>query len=121
MSELQGPRLPGEEGSGRRKPIGWIVAGLVVLLLLALLIPLACQALTGGSDQQGGASGSQENTSAQDSGVNGGEMRPARARAHLAVRTRMATARSQRPARRARARRPRAAVAREVGDRVRGG
>jgi LPXTG-motif cell wall-anchored protein len=68
MSELQGPRIPGEEGSRRRRPIGWIIAGLVALLLLALLIPFACQTLTGGSDPQGGASGSQEDTTAQDSG-----------------------------------------------------
>jgi hypothetical protein len=67
MSELQGPRIPGEERSRRRRPIGWIIAGLVALLLLALLIPFACQALTGGSDPQGGASASQEDTSAQDS------------------------------------------------------
>lgn len=71
MSELQGPRIPGEEGSRRRRPIGWIVAGLIALLLLALLIPFACQALTGGSDPQEGASGSQENTGAQDSGDGG--------------------------------------------------
>jgi len=47
MSELQRPRIPGEEGSKRRRPIGWIAAGLIALLLLALLTPFACQALTG--------------------------------------------------------------------------
>ena len=47
MRELQGPRIPREEGSRRRRPIGWIAAGLIALLLLALLIPFACQALTG--------------------------------------------------------------------------
>lgn len=71
MSELQGPRIPGEEGSRRRRPIGWIAAGIIALLLLALLIPFACQALTGGTDPQGGASGSQENTGARDSGDGG--------------------------------------------------
>jgi hypothetical protein len=47
MSELQGPRIPGEERSGRRRPLGWIIGGLLALLLLALLIPFACQALGG--------------------------------------------------------------------------
>jgi LPXTG-motif cell wall-anchored protein len=74
MSELQGPRIPGEEHSGRRRPLGWIIGGLISLLLLALLIPFACQALGGGSDPQGGAAGTQqERTSAQDAAVAGGE------------------------------------------------
>lgn len=60
MSELQGPRIPGEERSGRRRPLGWIVGGLIALLLLALLIPFACQALRGGSDPQGGSAGTQQ-------------------------------------------------------------
>lgn len=60
MSELQGPRIPGEERSGRRRPLGWIIGGLIALLLLALLIPFACQALGGGS--QGEGSGAQEGT-----------------------------------------------------------
>ena len=47
MSELQGPRIPREEGSRGRRPIGWIATGLIALLLLALLIPFTCQALTG--------------------------------------------------------------------------
>lgn len=66
MSELQGPRIPGEERSGRRRPLGWIIGGLITLLLLALLIPFACQALGGDSDPQGGQSGGsgvQEQTS----------------------------------------------------------
>ncbi len=65
MSELQGPRIPGEEGSRRRRPLGWIIGGLIALLLLALLIPFACQALTGGSDPQGGGSETQERKNAQ--------------------------------------------------------
>lgn len=65
VSELQGPRIPGEEGSRRRRPLGWIIGGLIALLLLALLIPFACQALRGGSDSQGGGSGGQERTSTQ--------------------------------------------------------
>ena len=65
MSESQGPRIPGEEGSGRGRRLGWIIAALIALLLLALLVPFACQALTGGSDPQDGASGTQENAAAQ--------------------------------------------------------
>lgn len=68
MSELQGPRIPGEEGSRRRRPLGWIIGGLIALLLLALLIPFACQALRGGSDPQGGGSGTRERASAQAAG-----------------------------------------------------
>jgi LPXTG-motif cell wall-anchored protein len=78
MSELQGPRIPGEEGSRRRRPLGWIIGGLIALLLLALLIPFACQALGGGSDPQSGGSGAQERTDAQDAdtaqgGTKGGD------------------------------------------------
>jgi LPXTG-motif cell wall-anchored protein len=76
MSELQGPRIPGEEGSRRRRPLGWIIGGLIALLLLALLIPFACQALGGGSDPQSGDSGAQERTDAQDTaqgGTKGGD------------------------------------------------
>jgi hypothetical protein len=66
MSELQGPRIPGEERSGRRRPLGWIIGGLIALLLLAILIPFACQGLRGGADQQGGGAGAeQERTGAQ--------------------------------------------------------
>jgi hypothetical protein len=53
MSELQGPRIPGEEGSGRGRRLAWIIAGLIALLLLALLIPFACQALTGDPARRG--------------------------------------------------------------------
>jgi hypothetical protein len=60
MSELQGPRIPGEERSGSRRPLGWIIGGLLALLLLALLIPFACQALGEGSDSQGQGPGTQE-------------------------------------------------------------
>ncbi len=73
MSELQGPRIPGEERSGRRRPLGWIIGGLLALLLLALLIPFACQAL-GGADSQGEGHGAQEKAIAQeaDDGRGGG-------------------------------------------------
>lgn len=65
MSDLQGRRIPGEERSGRgRRPILWIVLALIALALLALLIPFACQALTGG----GGEEGSAETTRAEGAG-----------------------------------------------------
>src|SRR5215210_5764079 len=67
MSELQGPRIPGEERSGRKRPLGWIIGGLLALLLLALLIPLACQAIGGGSDPQDQGSGTQGKAIAQES------------------------------------------------------
>jgi hypothetical protein len=66
MSELQGPRIPGEERSGRRRPLGWIIGGLIALLLLALLIPFACQTLGAGSDSQGQGPGSQGKALAQE-------------------------------------------------------
>jgi LPXTG-motif cell wall-anchored protein len=79
MSELQGPRIPGEERSGRRRPLGWIIGGLLALLLLALLIPFSCQALRGGSDSQGQGSGAQGKAIAQetDDGRGGGDARDA--------------------------------------------
>src|ERR671917_1066068 len=79
MSELQGPRIPGEERSGRRRPLGWIIGGLLALLLLALLIPFACQAIGGGSDSQGQGSETQGNAVAQeaDDGGRGGGARDA--------------------------------------------
>ena len=79
MSELQGPRIPGEERSGRRRPLGWIIGGLITLLLLALLIPFACQALGGGADSQGQGPGAQEKAVAQeaDDGRGGGGARDA--------------------------------------------
>jgi CRP/FNR family cyclic AMP-dependent transcriptional regulator len=76
MSELQGPRIPGEERSGSRRPLGWIIGGLLALLLLALLIPFACQALGEGSDSQGQGPGTQEKALAQeeaDDGRGGGD------------------------------------------------
>jgi LPXTG-motif cell wall-anchored protein len=66
MSELQGPRIPGEERSGGRRRLGLIIGGLLALLLLALLIPFACQALGGGSDSQGQGPGSQRKAMAQE-------------------------------------------------------
>ena len=79
MSELQGPRIPGEERSGRRRPLGWIIGGLIAILLLALLIPFACQALGGGADSQGEGSGAQKKAVAQeaDGGRDGGDARDA--------------------------------------------
>jgi LPXTG-motif cell wall-anchored protein len=71
MSELQGPRIPGEERSGSRRPLGWIIGGLLALLLLALLIPFACQALGGGSDSQGQGPGTQEKALAQEEADDG--------------------------------------------------
>src|SRR5918998_5265405 len=73
MSELQGPRIPGEERSGRRRPLGWIIGGLITLLLLALLIPFACQALGGGADSQGQGPGAQEKAVAQEADDGGGD------------------------------------------------
>ena len=55
MSDLQGRRIPGEEGSRRRRPILWIVLALIALLLLDLLIPFAREAFAG--DGGGGFSG----------------------------------------------------------------
>ena len=77
MSELQGPRIPGEERSGRRRPLGWIIGGLLALLLLALLIPFACQAIGGGSDSQGQGSGTQGKAIAQEADDGGGGARDA--------------------------------------------
>lgn len=61
-SNEDAPRVPGEERSGRR-PMVWIVLGLILLLLLALLIPFACQAIREPTDQgSGGGSGAQGGT-----------------------------------------------------------
>ena len=59
--------------------MGWIIGGLLTLLLLALLIPSSCQALRGGSDSQGQDSGAQGKTIAQetDDGRGGGGARDA--------------------------------------------
>lgn len=53
-SNENAPRVPSEEGG---RPGDRIIVGLIFLLLLALLIPFACQALSGGSaeDQKPGA------------------------------------------------------------------
>src|SRR5918998_4666166 len=64
MSDLQGPRIPGEERSGRGLTAGRIILALVLLALLALLIPLACQALRGSDTEEASQGGSQE--SAED-------------------------------------------------------
>ena len=74
MSDLQGRRIPGEEDSGRRRPLLWIILGLILLLLLAVLIPFACQAMNGDPGQQGegsGAQGGSDNSDRDD--ANGGK------------------------------------------------
>ena len=72
-SNENAPRVPGEERSGRGRPIVWIVLGLILLLLLALLIPFACQALRGSGDQGsgGGGSGAQGGGAQQEEGQDG--------------------------------------------------
>ncbi len=66
-SNENAPRVPGEERSGL--PWGRIIAALIVLALLALLIPFACQALRGG----GGGAGNteQEQNGGQEQGASG--------------------------------------------------
>ena len=72
-SNEDAPRVPGEESSGRGRPIIWIVLGLILLLLLALLVPFACQALSGSGDQGsgGGGSGAQGGGAQQEEGQDG--------------------------------------------------
>jgi hypothetical protein len=68
-SNRDAPRVPGEEGGGT--PWGKIIAALIGLLLLALLIPLACQALRGSGDEGSGAQGgsdAEEQRNAQGAG-----------------------------------------------------
>src|SRR5918997_5459825 len=60
MSDLQGPRIPGEERSRRGLTTGRIILALVILALLALLIPLACQALSGSDTEEASQEDSQE-------------------------------------------------------------
>ncbi len=59
--------------------MGWIIGGLLALLLLALLIPFACQAFGGGSDSQGRDSAKQGKAVVQkaDDGRGGGGARDA--------------------------------------------
>jgi hypothetical protein len=66
-SNENAPRVPGEERSGL--PWGRIIVALIVLALLALLIPFACQALRGG----GGGAGNtqQEQNGGQEQGASG--------------------------------------------------
>jgi cytoskeletal protein RodZ len=62
MSDLQGPRIPGEERSSRRgglTPLR-IIGALIILALLAVLIPLACQAFRGSGTEEASQGGSQE-------------------------------------------------------------
>ncbi|HEV2092099.1 MAG TPA: hypothetical protein VGR18_02925 [Rubrobacter sp.] len=71
MSDLQGRRIPGEEGSRRRRPLLWLILGLLLLLLLAALVPFACQAINGTSGQGGGGSGAQGAADGEGEGANG--------------------------------------------------
>ncbi len=76
MSDLQGPRIPGEERSRRGGlTAGRIIGALIILALLALLIPLACQALRGSDTEESSQGGSQEateETTASESAAAGG-------------------------------------------------
>jgi hypothetical protein len=62
MSDLQGPRIPGEERSSRRGGLtpARIIGALIILALLAVLIPLACQAFRGSGTEEASQGGSQE-------------------------------------------------------------
>lgn len=75
MSDLQGRRIPGEEGSGGGRRWLFIVLGLILLLLLALLIPFACQSLRGdsGGGDGSGAQGSAEQSDPSDANEGGGD------------------------------------------------
>lgn len=73
MSDLQGRRIPGEEDSGRRRPLLWIILGLILLLLLVVLIPFACQAMNGDPGQQGAGSGAQGGSDKGDRGGKGND------------------------------------------------
>jgi len=59
MSDLQGPRIPAEERSRRGLTAGRIVLALIVL---ALLVPLTCQALRGSDTEEASQGSSQEGT-----------------------------------------------------------
>ncbi len=74
MSDLQGRRIPGEEDSGRRRPLLWIILGPLLLLLLVVLIPFACQSMNGDSGRQGEGSGAQGGSEQSDrDDANGGK------------------------------------------------
>lgn len=68
-SNRDAPRVPGEEGGGA--PWGKIIAALIGLILLAILIPLACQALRGGTGDEG-SDGTQDSEEAAQQSRNGG-------------------------------------------------
>ncbi|CAA9440799.1 hypothetical protein AVDCRST_MAG82-2868 [uncultured Rubrobacteraceae bacterium] len=73
-SNEDAPRVPGEERSGRGRPVIWIVLGLILLLLLALVIPFACQALRGSEDQgSGGGGAGAQGGGAQEEANQGGK------------------------------------------------
>lgn len=71
-SNENAPRVPGEEGDGA--PWGKILAAVAALILLAILIPFACQAFGSGSDEGAGSQGSSgsEETSGEGNGGEGG-------------------------------------------------
>ena len=62
-SNEDAPRVPGSEGG---PPWGRIIAALIGLLLLALLIPLACQALRGDDGSGAQDPGTQEKANPQE-------------------------------------------------------
>jgi hypothetical protein len=75
MSDLQGPRIPGEERSRGGLTAGRIILALVILALLAVLIPLACQALRGSDTEeasQGDSQQSAEETAGSENATGGG-------------------------------------------------
>jgi hypothetical protein len=79
----RGRRPRGEGRPGRRVYVARrIVAALVVLLLLALLVPRACQALTGSEDEPAseasqvtevGSAGGEEDTPSEEGSTSGTE------------------------------------------------
>jgi hypothetical protein len=69
MSDSQGPRIPGEERSRRGLTAGRIILVLVILALLALLIPLACQALRGSDTEEQTSQGNSQESTEETTGL----------------------------------------------------